>query len=85
LPASLKKIGGSAFAKCSMLGELRCNASQPPKIEKSTFKDVIKQNVIRLSVPRGTANKYRADKYWSLFGSFNENRLTGHDRGTKGK
>ena len=72
LPNSLKKIGGSAFAKCPMLREIRCHAAMAPKIDKSTFKDAVKQGLVKLSVPKGCMSIYKADKAWAQFTHMSE-------------
>ena len=72
LPNTLKKIGGSAFAKCPILREIRCNSPLAPKVEKSTFKDVIKSGLVKLSVPKGCMSIYKADKVWAQFSHMSE-------------
>ena len=72
LSNGLKKIGGSAFAKCPMLREIRSNAALAPKVEKSTFKDVLKQGIVKLAVPKGCMSIYKADKVWVQFRHMSE-------------
>ena len=63
LPVGLKEIGGSAFAKCVSLREVIINAPQPPKMSKSTFKDVV-LGACKFYVPKGFRNMYMQDKQW---------------------
>jgi len=63
LSVGLKEIGGSAFAKCVSLREVNVNAPLPPKISKSTFKDVV-LGACKFYVPKGCRNMYMQDKQW---------------------
>jgi hypothetical protein len=63
LSVSLKEIGGGAFSKCVSLREVSVNAPLPPKISKSTFKDVV-LGACRFYVPKGCRNSYVQDKQW---------------------
>jgi len=63
LPSTLKKIGGSAFAKCSSLREVVCSSPKPASIASSTFKGI--PSNCRIIVPRGSKNAYRANKTWN--------------------
>ena len=61
LSVALKKIGGSAFAKCPSLREVIVNSPAPPSISKSTFKDVAGCTFI---IPKGCKQLYSANKDW---------------------
>ena len=63
LSVGLKQMGGSAFAKCVNLREVDVKAPLPPKISKSTFKDVILATC-RFYIPRGSRMLYIQDKQW---------------------
>jgi hypothetical protein len=63
LPVALKSLGGGAFAKCVSLREVTVNAPLPPKMSRSTFKDVILQ-ACKFYIPRGCRNLYMQDKQW---------------------
>jgi hypothetical protein len=69
LPAALKKIGGSAFAKCPALREVRLNCPAPPSISKNTFKDVV---ACTFWIPKNTASIYAADKVWAKLATIKE-------------
>ena len=68
LSSALKKIGGSAFAKCSSLKEVILNTPTPPTISNSTFKGTAPTFVI----PRGSMNIYLANKDWKKISGYKE-------------
>ena len=61
LSVALKKIGGSAFAKCPSLRDVFVNSAAPPSISRSTFKDVVSCS---FWLPKGTKTLYMANKDW---------------------
>ena len=67
----LKNIGGGAFAKCVSLREVIVNAPLPPKIAKSSFKDIV-LGACQFYIPRGTKNNYLQDKQWQKIPKLNE-------------
>ena len=71
LSVSLKNIGGGAFAKCVSLREVIVNAPLPPKIAKSSFKDIV-LGACQFYIPRGTKNNYLQDKQWQKIPKLNE-------------
>jgi hypothetical protein len=68
LSSALKKIGGSAFAKCASLKEVVLNTPTPPSISKSTFKGTAPTFVI----PRGSLSVYIAHKDWKTISGYKE-------------
>ena len=68
LPTALKKIGGSAFAKCPSLKEVILNSPAPPSISKSTFKGSMPAYII----PRGSLAAYIAHKDWKSITGYRE-------------
>ena len=67
----VKNIGGGAFAKCVSLREVIVNAPLPPKIAKSSFKDIV-LGACQFYIPRGTKNNYLQDKQWQKIPKLNE-------------
>ena len=63
LPVGLKSIDGGAFSKCVSLREVRLNAPTPPKITKTTFKDIV-LGACKFYVPKGCKTFYLQDKQW---------------------
>ena len=68
LSTALKKIGGSAFAKCPSLKEVIINSPAPPSISKSTFKGSMPAYII----PRGSLPVYIAHKDWKNITGYKE-------------
>jgi hypothetical protein len=60
---SLKSIGSGAFAKCVSLREVVVNAPLPPKMVKSSFKDVV-LGACKFYVPKGCKPQYAQDRQW---------------------
>ena len=67
IPASVEKIGRSAFSYCLGLEEIRVEAVEPPLLEDTydVFYEVDKS--IPLIVPEGTVEKYREAEGWREF------------------
>ena len=63
LAVSLKDVSGGAFSKCVSLREVNVNAPIPPKITKTTFKDVV-LGACKFYIPKGTKSSYMQDKQW---------------------
>ena len=63
LSVGLKSIDGGAFQKCVSLREVDIKAPLPPKISKSTFKDIV-VGACKFYVPRGCKAFYMKDKQW---------------------
>jgi hypothetical protein len=68
LSSALKKIGGSAFSKCSSLKEVIINSPAPPSISNSTFKGTAPTFII----PRGSLSVYIANKDWKNISGYKE-------------
>lgn len=66
LPAGLQGIQGNAFANCSSLDYIECQAIEPPAIEESTFSGAEKNN-FTVVVPAGSVEAYKAAPYWCEF------------------
>ncbi len=66
LPAGLQGMQGDAFADCSSLDYIECQAVEPPAIEESTFSGVEKNN-FTVVVPTSAVEAYKAAPYWSEF------------------
>jgi hypothetical protein len=69
LPAALKKIGGSAFAKCPSLRTVKLNSPNPPSISGNTFKGVVGCTFF---VPKGTSSLYASHKSWKKISNIQE-------------
>ena len=68
LSSALKKIGGSAFAKCASLKEVILNTPNPPSISNSTFKGTAPSFII----PRGSLSVYIANKDWKNISGYKD-------------
>lgn len=68
LPASVKSIGKKAFYNCNQLIMIRSRATMPPATDKIC--DNVKRVV--LSIPPGTASRYKAASGWDKFKSVRE-------------
>lgn len=73
LPASLKKIGNNAFAGCSNLQTLYCEAT-PAQVEAQTFAG-LDQSTSKVLVPVGSLEAYKAAPYWSELTNLGEYEL----------
>ena len=56
----------SAFANCSALTSITCNAVNPPIANEATFTGVNKATCI-IYVPASAVDAYKADTYWGTF------------------
>ena len=68
LPKSLKSIGSQAFANCSELLYVYCNAEVVPWADADAF-DGSYPECITLHVPASALNAYRSKAPWSSFGT----------------
>ncbi|MBR2291032.1 MAG: leucine-rich repeat protein, partial [Prevotella sp.] len=68
LSTALKKIGGSAFAKCPSLRVVKCNSPAAPSVSNSTFKN----SPCTIYVPKGCSSIYRAHKDWKKITNIRE-------------
>lgn len=66
LPKSLEKIGREAFAGCTSLTYLRCDATVPPTLDESAFNGVAKDN-FTIEVPEKSVDLYRQAPGWKEF------------------
>ena len=55
-----------------VLGSRTSRRLPQPEIDKSTFKDAVKQGLVKLSVPKGCMSIYKADKAWAQFTHMSE-------------
>ena len=69
IPASLTVIGREAFMNCKNLREVYCKAIVPPSCEEpdSSKASVICSSSVKLYVPVGTAEAYKAADGWKEF------------------
>lgn len=66
IPRKVKKIGGLAFAGCSSLTYIRCDAQIPPEVIEDVFAGINKDN-FTLVVPPGSVNAYKDATGWKEF------------------
>lgn len=71
IPASVKGIGEYAFASCTALAEIRLAGAEPAPVSDTVFRQVDKTSC-RIVVPKGSAEKYRADIVWGAFSKIEE-------------
>ena len=66
IPNSVTSIGSSAFAGCSGLNLIRCDAITPPSLGSGVFWGVNK-SICKLEVPEQSISKYEAAEQWKDF------------------
>ena len=67
IPASVTKIGNSAFKGCGALGDVVCMLPKPLVIDASVFEGVPVTGYCDLHVPEGSEVRYRAMAVWKDF------------------
>lgn len=72
LPSTIKEVGGTSFFACYDIAAVTCNAVVPPTIYDSTFSTSI-NGTATLTVPAGSEEAYKADKFWSRFTNVKSN------------
>ena len=75
IPASVIGIGESSFAGCCNLVVLNVEALIPPAIASNTFNGVHKD--IRLNIPAGSEDLYKADPNWQILFQIMDGKITG--------
>lgn len=73
IPEEMEIIEDGAFAYCSSLHTIICNAKEPPAMYDNSFLGVQK-GTISVEVPKGCVNAYKADPYWREFARISEYR-----------
>lgn len=68
IPYSVKLIGKQAFINCYGLGDVKCEAVEPPVIDGNAFDDSY-YNKATLYVPLESIEKYKTANDWSRFAS----------------
>ena len=63
LPSSLQLINYKAFANCSNLNAIYCEATTPPTLANEPFDNIVLSQIM-LSVPFESVSDYRADATW---------------------
>lgn len=72
LPATLTAIYEDAFTGCSNLKDVTILAMAPPKTNKEAFDDE-HFNGVKVHVPTGALDAYKADNYWKQFATIDDN------------
>lgn len=67
IPVSVRKIGDSAFAKCTKLTAITLAGKTPPVLGKSVF---INGKQMEIAVPDKSAEMYKAADGWKFFAAF---------------
>ncbi len=79
IPESITTIGAYSFAKCDGLKEINVDATNPPTIYATTFKEV--NRAIPIYVPGASMALYQAAPYWDEFTNYMSN--SGIEQATK--
>lgn len=66
IPNTLNWIGGQAFAGCTALTKVYCDATMPPTLGSNTF-DTSHYTSVTLTVPKGCKSAYQAATNWKNF------------------
>ena len=66
IPNSVTSIGYAAFAYCSDLNLIRCDAVTPPSLGSDVFY-MVNQSTCTLLVPDQSISKYKAAEQWKDF------------------
>lgn len=66
IPRKTVSIGAGAFAGCSSLTYIRCDAVEPPEVPENAFEGINKDN-FTLEVPEQSVDRYRAAPAWKEF------------------
>ncbi len=72
LHSNITSIGDAAFANCSYISSIICDAAYPPTIGDRAFEGVPKDNFV-VEVPESSVNDYIYSPGWNEF-----QRITGH-------
>jgi len=65
IPASIQKIWDNAFANCTSMKEIKCEATVPPTLAAGAFANLPKTAIIR--VPNDKIDTYKAADGWKDF------------------
>lgn len=71
LPSQMANMGYEVFSQCNNLTEIISRSTTPPVVKEQTFKGLPTKGHIKLSVPQGTVNSYKATP-WNFFKNISE-------------
>lgn len=71
LPSGIRKLGTDIFYQCDNLTDIYCESTTPPAITPQSFAQIVKNEPIRLWIPKGTTESYRQTP-WKSFKNISE-------------